>query len=216
MNFEKRTYKLTGITQMLGGQPSDPEIYSKYIASKAEKAEHIDHEARLAKKLGEENLSEKAEDDMPLTVFLRDDEEGNMILLDYMLRGFFKSSLEALEEVTGVKMPKSKVDKYLHVQPRVIPLLRGGEPIFGEDGIYERTLRANVMGREMTCLTASEMIEAPWEITFSVMLIPNKTTKSSNALSFDHIEQALDLGEFQGIGQWRNGGNGRFTWVRID
>ena len=37
----------------------------------------------------------------------------------------------------------------------------------------------------------------------------------SKALTFDVIEEALDYGAFKGLGQWRNGQNGRFKWQRI-
>jgi len=31
----------------------------------------------------------------------------------------------------------------------------------------------------------------------------------------EHIRDALDYGENKGIGQWRNGGKGRFRWEEI-
>ena len=47
-------------------------------------------------------------------------------------------------------------------------------------------------------------------------LLPNNGSKVSSNITFDDIELALDYGELRGIGQFRNGGYGRFTWERVD
>ena len=65
-------------------------------------------------------------------------------------------------------------------------------------------------------LAASEMIDLPWSVEFVVTLLPNPVSKSSAQVTWDAIETALDYGQFQGLGQWRNGGYGRFTWERVD
>jgi hypothetical protein len=31
----------------------------------------------------------------------------------------------------------------------------------------------------------------------------------------DYVKEWLDYGRFNGIGQWRNSGKGRFTWEQI-
>ena len=41
-------------------------------------------------------------------------------------------------------------------------------------------------------------------------------SKSSSALTWENVEDALEYGQYQGLGQWRTGGNGTFTWERID
>ena len=80
----------------------------------------------------------------------------------------------------------------------------------------ERSLRADTMQGPRTTVAASEQINAPWEMTFTVRLIQNSGSKSSAALTFEAIEDALDYGQLCGLGQWRNGGHGRFTWERVD
>ena len=157
------------------------------------------------------NLDEKG-----LTVFLRDPETDQLLMLDYMIRGFFKGALEALVAQTNIKMPRSKVDKYLFVSPRKIQIWRDGDPIVEEDDQLERPLRAETMKGPRVSLAASEMIDLPWELTFEVTLFPNPATKASDAVTWEDVEDALDYGRFQGLGQWRTGGNGQFEWERLE
>lgn len=50
--------------------------------------------------------------------------------LDYQIRGFFKSALNALEYDNKIKQAKSKVDKYLFIAPRKIHILRDGKRVY--------------------------------------------------------------------------------------
>ena len=206
LTFETRKYRLTGIEPMLGSQPASRTLRTEFIASKAPSPAEVEEEDNL---LGDMEAR-------GLTVFLRDDEDGKLILLDYMQRGYFKGTLEAIVAQTGIKQVRSKVDRYLFVGPRRIPILRDGEPIYEEDDQIERPLRAETMRGPRVSLAASEAIDAGWTVEFTVTLLPNPETKASKALTWDAVEMALDYGKFQGLGQWRTGGNGRFTWERID
>lgn len=204
--FETRTYHLTGLTTMLGSQPASRTLRTEYIASKAPSPELVEEEDGL---LG--NMEERG-----LTVFLRDDNDGKLLMLNYMIRGFFKGALEAMIAQTNVKMPRSKVDKFLFVEPRRIPICRDGEAIYEEDDQIERPLRAETLKGPRVSLAASESIDEGWEITFSVTLLPNPESKASSAITWETVEAALDYGRFQGLGQWRTGGNGQFVWERVD
>ncbi len=204
--FETRRYRLTGIERMLGSQPASRTLRTEFIASKAPSPAEVEEEDNM---LGE--LDEKG-----LTVFLRDDKTGNLIMLDYMLRGFFKGALESLIAQTGIKMPRSKIDKYVFVGPRRIPIMRDGEEIADEDDQIERPLRADTMRGPRVSLAASESIDEGWEIELEVTLMPNPESKASEAVTWEALEMALDYGRFQGLGQWRTGGNGRFLWERVD
>lgn len=206
INMDSRTYRLTGMTEILGSQPASETIRSEYIASKAPNAELADEETELMK------MEEKG-----LTVFLRDpDHDDRLILLDYTVRAFFKSAFDALKEQIGIKAVRNKIDKYVFVSPRSIPILREGADIVDEDGILERPLRAETMQGPRVALAASERIDTPWSIEFTVTLIPNGSSPKSPAIKWEDIENALDYGALQGIGQWRSGSYGRFTWERID
>lgn len=204
--FEKRKYRLTGTNLILGSSPASKTLRTEFISSKAPNPTFAEEEDGM---LG--NMDERG-----LTVFLRDPEEEHMLMLNYMIRGFFKGSLEAMIAQTNVKQPRSKVDKFLMVNPRRIPITRNGEMIYEEDDQLERPLRADTPKGPRVSLTASEMIDLPWEVEFEVTLMPNPASKSSSALTWENVEDALEYGQYQGLGQWRTGGNGTFTWERID
>lgn len=206
LQFETRRYRLTGTTPILGSQPASKTLRTEYISSKAPTPEMAEEEDAM---LG--NLDERG-----LTVFLRDEEDDSLMMLSYMIRGYFKGTLEAMVAQTGVKQPRSKVDRFLMVEPRRIPIKRDGELIYEEDDQLERPLRAETMQGPRVTLTASEQIALPWAIEFEVILLPNPKTKMSEALTWENVEDALDYGAFQGLGQWRTGGNGCFTWERVD
>lgn len=204
--FETRKYRLTGFEPMLGSQPASKALRTEFIASKAPSPAAVEEEDDL---LG-------SEEERGLTVFLRDDADDKLIMLDYMIRGYFKGTLEALIAQTGVKNPRSKVDRFVFIGPRRIPILRDGEPIYEEDDQIERPLRADTMRGPRVGLAASESIDAGWTVDIEVTLMPNPESKASKSVTWTVLEMALDYGRFQGLGQWRTGGNGRFTWERIE
>lgn len=206
LQMENRTYRLTGITPLLGSQPASRTLRTEFIGSKAPSPAMADEEDEM---LG--NIDEKG-----LTVFLRDDNDNSLIMLDYMMRGYLKGALEGLVAQTEIKQPRSKIDRYVFTGPRRIQIMRDGEPIIDEDDQLERPLRAETMRGPRVSLAASEMIDMPWSVEFVVTLLPNPASKSSAQVTWDAIETALDYGQFQGLGQWRNGGYGRFTWERVD
>ena len=210
MNITERTYRLTGISPLLGSQPADKEIRKNYIASKHPNA---DAENEL---LPEENLG-------GVTVFLRD--EGSVCLMAYVINGYLKEAIAAMGIENGVKMPASKVDKYVfnlnvcgqnHSGLEVLKLIRDGEPISAPDRTLERPLRAMTMQGPRIALSSSELVDLPWQIDVKITLLENAATKQSKALTWDVIEDALKYGRLRGIGQWRNGGYGRFTFERTD
>lgn len=205
--METRKYRWYGITELMGSQPASEKIRSEYIASKAPTAEMADEEQSMLK------LEEKG-----LTIFLRDMTRKNapLCMLDYQVRAFFKGAFDAMKEQLGIQAIKNKVDKYIFVSPRKITLMRDGEPILDEDYIKERSLRAETPQGPRVALASSETVDTPWYVEFEITMIPNKSTKSSEAISWEAIENAMDYGALQGMGQWRSGGNGRFRWERVD
>ena len=85
-----------------------------------------------------------------------------------------------------------------------------------EDEVLERPLRAMTMKGERVTLAGSEEIYDPWTIRIELTLIPNEGSKTSRALTWQDVEDALDFGEYMGLGQFYNGGYGRFTWKRVE
>lgn len=208
IQFGERRYRLTGITPILGSQPANPAIRTQFVASKApDPALGEDENAMLP-----EDVEGKG-----LTVFLQRDQDNALCLMDYMVVGYFKESMNRLKSQLNIAQAKSKVEAYVFVEPREIPILRNGEIITDCDSVLERPLRAQTMQGPRVTLAASEQIDDPWTIEFTVKLIGNPGTKTSAPITWEAIETALDYGSICGaLGQWRNGGYGRFRWERVD
>ena len=200
---ESRTYKLTGLTPILGSAPASRAIRTQYIASKAP-----------TDKLREEEEAAPFDlDEKGLTVFNRNHQD-QLCLIGYQIKGFLKGALTALKAQCKIAAVKGKIDNLVFVEPRYIPLKRNGQPLRDEDDILERPLRAQTMQGERTTLAASELVEDPWEITIEMTLVPNGGTAKSEAVTWDAIEAALDYGAYHGLGQWRNADYGRFRWEK--
>lgn len=207
IQMEKRTYELKGFTPIMGSSPANPAVRTQYIASKApDPVRAGDEEAGYTPDM----------EDKGLTVFLRDPSSGALMLLDYQVRGFIKSALSSLKALNGIKQARAKVDKYLFASPRRIPILKDGQPVTEEDEVIERPLRAMTMQGERVTLVGSEAIYDPWTIRVTLTLLPNEASKASAKLTWEDVERALDYGELSGLGQFHNGGYGRFTWERVD
>lgn len=212
LDLTERKYHLIGLTPILGSQPADEYIHTNYIESKAPSPTQAAQEAEM---MGD---GMRRSDETNITVFYRRPEDDAISLMDYMLTGFFKEAVLSMEAQNGVKLARTKVDRYLFVQPRVIPLLRNGRAILEEDDVLERPLRSIMPGKgQINSLKSSERVDDPWELFIIVQLLKNNPTKGgSEALTWEIIEGALNYGKLRGLGQWRNGGYGRFKWERVD
>lgn len=203
LKIEERTYRLHGLTRILGSQPADPEVRTTFLASmiNPEKAEEE------AKKLplGQQKRN--------LTVFLRDD--GCVCICDYVIKGFLKEAIRVLKSQVKVANGASKIDNQVLITPAYLVFTRDGEELDVADGDFERPLRAMTMQGPRVSVTASEYIEPDWSLEFTISLLAGEKTTRSEALTFEVIETLLSYGEFKGLGQWRNAQNGRFTWERV-
>lgn len=190
--------RVTFTEELLGTANSDPKIHEDFIASKAPDALSRTEEIEA---LGVDEVVEKA-----MTIFPRD-EEGNPIVWDYQIKGFFKDTCSALRKVSGtrsskIKAYKKEIDGLIFPEPRKIKI-----HFDGELGNCQRPLRAQTMQGERVALANSETIPAGAYIEFSI-----------TCLSDDHIEvvkEWLDYGKYKGLGQWRNSGKGRFDWEEL-
>jgi hypothetical protein len=209
MNFETRKYRLTGITEMLGSQSANPKIHSDFIASKAPTPEQGAEETAMLPK-EEELMDNKA------TVFLRNPADGGLCVRCHAIVGFFKGTVNTLSAQNGIKQAAGKVGNYVFVSPINIPIVRQetGEIVTEPDGLNERPLRGETLQGPRVALASSEFVK-DWQIEFEVELIENAGTAKSKPVTFEALEEALDYGRLKGLGQWRNGAYGRFTWERI-
>ena len=194
--------RITFTEPLLGTRPADPEIHTRFVASKAP-----DHKtmAQEVADLGAHEVEERGK-----TVFPRL-EDGTPYIYDYQIKGFLKEAGKALRKVTGTKSSKLKayrqeIDNLIFVGPRRIPLWMPIDlDLTATDN--QRPLRASTPQGERVALAHSE--EAPAgtyiECTFSCMV------DSDMAL----VKEWLDYGKWKGMGQWRNASYGRFEWEEI-
>lgn len=213
ISYTTRTYKLVGITPMLGSNPANPDIYSEFVAIKAAQIERAQAETEMLPTAEELNMKVEDIKKQGLTVFLRDN--GHLVIGNHVIKGFIKSALLTLKDQVGIAAAKSKVDNLVFVEPSFIPIMRDGKPIDKADGYNERSLRADTMQGPRVSLVSSEEVQAPWELTVQISLLENKGSAKSNPVTWEMIETALLYGRFKGLGQWRNSGKGSFTFERI-
>lgn len=185
--------------EILGTASNNPDIHSEFIASKAPDAKTMEEEIAS---VGTEEVIEKS-----MTVFPRNP-EGNPILYDYQIKGFFKDSTDVLRKVAGskaskVKAYKKEIDGLLFVFPRMIPLNLSA-PL----GTCERPLRAQTAMGERIALSNSETAPAGTYIDIEISCL----TKDMLELA----KECLEYGKYRGIGQWRNSGKGRFTYEILE
>lgn len=200
--------KLTLTEGMLGTSPANEEIYRDFIGSKAPDAATVDEEVEA---LGADAVIEKG-----MTVFPRM-EDGTPFLYDYQIKGFFKDSCSMLNRLSGkdengrkkavnesskLKAYKKIIDGMIFPQPRQIPIHL---PEGGSVGVCQRPLRAQTMQGERVALAISEEVpEGSW-LEFSVVCLDDSHIGA--------VLEWLDYGVLRGLGQWRNSGKGRFTYV---
>lgn len=209
MELEKRRYLLKGLTPILGSSPANPDIYTSYIASRAP--------APFVAAAEVEALPEMADrDDKGVTVFLREPDQDALALRNYQILGFLKEAMEALREQLKIAQPRSKVDRYVFVDPLWLPLMRDGQAVLEEDSVFERPLRAETMRGPRVTLASSEQVNTPWAVEIEITLLSNAGTKKSEPVTWEAVETALSYGRLKGLGQYRNGSFGRFEWERLD
>ena len=202
--------RVTFTEPLLGTKPSDPEIHSTYVASKAPDAKSMEEEVAA---LGVEAVEEKGK-----TVFSKM-EDGTPFLWSYQVEGFFKEACRIMHQVPGSKTKKvltkawiKEIDNYIFVEGllpgmrRVLPLFMPVElDLTATDN--QRPLRAQTPQGERIALAHSEEAPAGTYIEFSVACFMDADR--------DVIREWLDYGHWKGMGQWRNSGMGRFTWEEI-
>lgn len=185
------SYQVTIIflTPVLGSQPSDPEIASKFIAKR--KGLEMNPE-------GEDELLPEAIE-RGTTVFHRTPgDELRPCLLNYQLLGFLKEAARVQNGrvAGGVKNLRAKVEQNVFVSPRILPL---NVPTGGEIDYLERPLRAETARGPMVTLARSEMLpEGTWFKAGIQML--------DGPVSEEILHELFDYGFYRGLGLWRNSG----------
>jgi hypothetical protein len=190
--------RVTFTEELLGTANSSKEIHSEFIASNAPDAPSREEEIEA---IGVDGVERKE-----MTVFPRNS-DGQPIMWDYQIKGFFKDTCGTLRKVTGtesnkIKAYKKEIDGLIFPKPRMIPI-----NFDGEMGTCQRPLRASTAQGERIALANSETIPAGATIEFTVECLLDSHLKA--------IIEWLDYGQYKGMGQWRNSGKGRFTWEEV-
>lgn len=177
-------------------------------------------ETELAEELG--TLSADKMETSGWSVFHKD--EKGIFLYEYHIKGFLK---EAATSITGkdITAVKSKIDRWLFIAPRRLYLLRDGKPITKADGVLERPIRAMTMQGPRTCLKRSDMIRLGAQLSFQIKIVDHgassgdakasatkKNATGNSTFTQDVLSSWLEYGSLQGLGEWRNGGYGRFSF----
>jgi hypothetical protein len=191
-----KTYeiKLTLTEEMLGTIAKDPEVYKGYIANKAALTDE-----ELAEELATvENIEEKGWTGFHML-------DGQPLILDYVIKGFFKDACGMLRRNPDNRSKKltayrKVIDGLVFVKPRRIMLDLNGK----EMGVNERPLRASTAQGERIALARSDTVPAGTTFQFKVIVLGSVTT----AL----LREWLNYGALRGLGQWRNAGFGTFTY----
>ena len=185
--FQEVSVTIEFTERFLGTVPKNPDVYKKYI-----------EELKPEEIKDEEYKTVESKEEGGWTGFHKD--EKGLFIYDYMVKGFLKTAGNNFKDAMGVKALRSKIDEFLFVSPRQIYLGKT-EP----DGIFERPLRCNTMQGPRVALARSDYIDAGIRITFVITFAPPSTEKMVSIM--------LDYGQYKGLGQFRNGGFGRFKVV---
>lgn len=190
--------RLTLLEEILGTASNNPEIHSEFIASKAPDAKSREEEI--------EAIGVDAEIEKGMTVFPRN-AEGQPIMWDYQIKGFFKDACGMLRKVTDsksskIKAYKKEIDGLIFVQEREIPF-----QFDGKIGNCQRPLRAQTAQGERVSLANSETIPAGTTLEFTIECLVDSDMNA--------VREWLDYGRLRGLGQWRNSGKGKFQWEEI-
>lgn len=200
--------RITFEEPVLGTRPADPEIHSRFVASKAPDAKTMAEEVA---DLGATEVDERSKTIFPKL------EDGTPFMYTYMLEGFFKEAARTLKKVPGTKTSKATayiktIDNFIFVEGplkerrRIMPLFIPMElDLTATDN--QRPLRASTPQGERVALAHSEEAPAGTYFECTITLLRD----SDEAL----VREWLDYGHWKGMGQWRNSGLGRFEWEEI-
>jgi len=185
--------RLTFSEPLLGTVPLDREVYTTYVKSLGK---NNDDEGETLPDV--DGLIEKG-----TTGF--HEQDGKPILYDYAIKGFFKDVCSMLRydsnsRSAGIKNYKKAIDGLVFVYPRQIPI-----ELAGETFVVERPLRAQTARGERVALSRSIAVPAGSSLAFEIQVIA--------VVSQPLLEEWLMYGRFRGLGQWRNGGYGRFEYT---
>lgn len=217
------------ISPVLGSQPSTniglAHLRTKQIRQLARELKKVLRSEEQANEVARaeimetlESLAEQKEQEENVTVFPRD-REGRIVLLSHQIEGYLKERAQLLRPQRPSRrgsgqalLTRQDVVSYLFVLPDVIPLLRPDGSVVTEEDIkiYQRPLRRDggAPGKQAVAIAYSEIVEPPVVASFTVEA--HGPLSGEPVWEPEHLEALLEYGERYGLGQFRNGGYGRF------
>lgn len=197
MKTNELKVKITFLESILGTQTGDKDIYRSFIGSKAPDAKSVEEEVEA---VGQDGVIDKGKTWFPK-------EDGKPFIYDYWFRGFFKSACSALRNIKGtqssyVKAYKKKIDLTIFIKDR-----KNFIENYNEITECQRPLRCSTMQGERVSIAISEEIPAGATVTFTIQCLDEADIRL--------VKEWLDYGQFNGLGQWRNSGHGKFKWEEV-
>lgn len=192
--------RITFTEPLLGTLPGNPEIAKEFILSRNNKPKIEDDEVDALP--ADEAIQNSS------TVFPRDPETKQPFLWDYQIKGFLKDACSMLKRVKTTKSSKvtaykKVIDGLIFPTPRKIYI-----NVVGEITWCQRPLRGQTAQGERISLANSESIPAGSFIETDIVCLDEALEKL--------VIEWLNYGAVRGIGQWRNSGMGRFSWLTIE
>ena len=189
--------KITFLQELLGTQTGDKDVYKSFIGSKAPDAVKLEEEVA---NIGVDEVIDKGKTFFPRV-------NGEPIIYDYQIKGFFKEACKALSKVDGMKSKdlkayKQQIDLRIFVKDRCNPLKN-----FDKVSEFQRPIRCSTPQGERISLAISEMLPIGTTCEFTVQCLMDSDVKL--------VEEWLDYGAFHGFLQFRNGGFGKFKWEKV-
>lgn len=211
--------KLNFIRDILGSQPADDELKTKYIKAKMMTG-RTGMSAEIAQERVKKEMSnlEKDEDyqatidsieDKGITVFYRN-EDGKPSLCDVQLRGFFKDAFAFIAKEKKILTKKDGSNysgdaKYRDWIGARIRFVQQYYPFpLKEIDLYQRPLRAQTPTGPRVCIAGSERMKAPLSLDVSFVI--------TDDVKDEWVVAVLDRGIFKGLGQFANSQWGSFTY----
>jgi len=178
---------------LLGTIPKNKELYERFVESKKPETDGAEEE-------GDKYVQDLEE--AGWTGFLSD--ETGLFVIDYYIKGFMKNAGNVLKDQFKIRALRSKISDFLFIHPRKI-YLGLKEP----SGILERSIRVMTLQGPRVALVRSDLISAGTELSFQIELLNHSEVK------IQVVRELMNYGRCQGLGQWRNGGYGRFEVVKF-
>jgi len=207
INESKRAFRIQIklIEDYLGTLSSNPQIYTSFMYAKSVEKGDVSAEQVVNES---EEINFPDESKAGLTIIAKDD--NGLFIYSQIITGFMKDKAINLMKISDVKQAKSKIQKFVNVIDKKIYFQRDGVNITKPDGINERPLRGMTPQGPITSLVASESLSAGATLEFDILLLGN------DEITPQYLYEVFKMGNTHGLGQFRNGGYGKFIITRFD